>query len=336
MARRRRGVLRLISLPDRSRHVPLSGHLWTLNGYLWRTLRASQVPGSARRWSTVLDDPDLGAVRLTGLLSEPPEAKALVVLVHGLGGSSDSPYVVAAVARLVKSGFACLALNLRGADRTGEDIYHAGLTADLAAAFVSPEVVAYDKKAVLGFSLGGHVTLRFAIDDPPARLRAAVAICPPVDLAATATTIDSRSGWLYRRYLLARLLEIYTEVADRRQLAGSVADVREARTFVEFDSLVIAPRYGFVDAWDYYRRVSVGPDLTQLETPVLLLATEDDPMVPAESLKIPVRRSSASLSCHLSARGGHLSFPKDLDLGISTELGLYPQVIGWLRAQLEV
>lgn len=316
--------------------MPLSGHFWTLKGYLQRTLLGSQVPKGSRRWSTVLDDPDLGAVRLTGLLSEPPEAKALVLLVHGLGGSSDSPYVVGAAARLVESGFACLALNLRGADRTGEDIYHAGLTADLAAALVSPEVAAYEKTAVVGFSLGGHVTLRLAIDGPPAQLHAAVAICPPVDLAATATTIDSRSGWLYRRYLLARLLEIYAEVADRRQLARSVAEVRQARTFVEFDSLVIAPRYGFVDAWDYYRSVSVAPDLVRLETPTLLLATEDDPMVPAASLRIPVRRSSASLSCQVSVRGGHLSFPRDLDLGVPTDLGLYPQVIGWLRTRLEV
>lgn len=300
-----------------------------------RSLWALREPVS-RPWSTVLIDPELGDVRLTGLLSEPPEAKALVVVVHGLGGCCDSPYVVAAAAQAVDSGFACLRLNLRGADRTGEDIYHAGLTADLEATFDSPEVLAHNRTAVLGFSLGGHVTLRFAVDDPPARLLAAVAVCPPLDLAAAAMTIDSRSRWIYRRYLLARLLEIYAEVADRRQLARSVAEVRQARTFVEFDSLVIAPRYGFVDAWDYYTTVSVGTDLARLEVPTLLLAAEEDPMVPAASLRNAARRSSESLLCHWSNQSGHLSFPRDLDLGFSAELGLYPQVMGWLRLLLQV
>ncbi len=315
--------------------MPLSGHLRTLNGYLRRTLRASRAPIS-RPWSSVLIDPDLGEIRLTGLLSEPPEAQALVVVVHGLGGCCDSPYVIAAATQVVASGLSCLRLNLRGADRTGEDIYHAGLTADLEATLASSEVLAYDRTAVMGFSLGGHVTLRFAVDHPPTRLRAAVAICPPVDLAAAALTIDSWTRWIYRRYLLARLLEIYTEVAARRPLARTVAEVREARTFVEFDSLVIAPRYGFADAWDYYRTVSVGSDLARLETPTLLLAAEEDPMVPAASLKKAVRKSSDSLRCHWSKKGGHLSFPRDLDLGIAADLGPYPQIMGWLRSQLQV
>ena len=315
--------------------MTLSGHFWTLSGYLRRSLRAPQVP-SSRQWTTSLIDPDLGSIRLTGELTEPAGAAALVVVVHGLGGCSGSPYVVQAAAQLVESGFACLRLNLRGADRTGEDIYHAGLTADLAATFAAKEVVAYDKTALLGFSLGGHVALRFAVDHPAAQLGATVAICPPLDLAAAATTIDSCSRWLYRRYLLARLLEIYTEVAQRRQLDRSVAEIRQARSLVEFDSLVIAPRYGFVDAWDYYRRVSVGPHLARLETPTLVVAAEEDPMVPAESLMAPLRQSSDHLLCHWSRSGGHLSFPRNLDLGISADLGLYPQVLGWLRLRLAV
>lgn len=315
--------------------MALSGHLWTLSGYLRRSLCPAQVPTS-RRWMTSLCDPDLGSIRLTGELSEPRGARALVVVVHGLGGSCQSPYVVEAAARLVGSGLACLRLSLRGADRTGEDIYHAGLTADLAAAFASREVCAYERTAVLGFSLGGHVAVRFAVDEPPARMRAAVAVCPPLDLAAAARAIDGRGSWVYRRYLLARLSEIYTEVAHRRQLARSVAEVRQARTFVAFDSLVIAPRYGFVDAWDYYRSVSVGPELAKLETPTLLVAAEADPMIPAASLATHIPLSSEALECHWSKRGGHLSFPNDLDLGFAAEPGIYPQVLAWLRQRLLV
>ena len=103
-----------------------------------------------------------------------------------------------------------------------------------------------------------------------------------------------------------------------------------------FDSLVIAPRHGFVDAWDYYRRVSVGPHLAGLEIPALLVAARDDPMVPAASLESLLRRQSASLRCHWSSRGGHLSFPSNLDLGVEAGPGLYSQILGWLRMELEV
>jgi predicted alpha/beta-fold hydrolase len=290
----------------------------------------------SRPWIGSLIDPDLGSIQLTGELSEPAGAEALVVVVHGLAGCSTSPYVVQAATRLVESGFACLRLNLRGADRTGEDIYHAGLTADLAATFASQEVAAFDRTALLGFSLGGHVALRSTVENPPAGLGATVAICPPLDLAAAATTIDSPSRWMYRRYLLARLREIYAEVAQRRQLASSVAEIGQARTFVEFDSLVIAPRYGFVDAWDYYRSVSVGPHLARLETPTLVVAVEGDPMVPAESLRAPLRHASDALLSFWSKPGGHLSLPRNLDLGLAAEAGLYPQILGWLRMQLAV
>ena len=320
----------------RDHRVSWTGHFWTLNGYLRRSLRPPRAPPS-RQWSTGLNDPDVGAIRLTGKLSEPAVgASALVVLIHGLGGCCDSPYVVEAAVRLVNSGLACLRLNLRGADRTGEDIYHGGLITDLVATLASPEIVTYDRIGLLGFSLGGHVALRFAIDAPPARLRAVATVCPPVDLAAAATTIDSGSSWVYRRYLLKRLFEIYAEVARRRQVDKSVEEVRRVSTFVEFDSLVIAPRYGFVDAWDYYRTVSVGPDLARLQVPSLIVAAAGDPMVPVGSLRKYVPGSSAKLEWFWSKQGGHMGFPTSLDLGSSAAPGLYPQIQGWLSHHLAV
>lgn len=294
------------------------------------------MPPPSRQWSAQVVDAEIGPLRLTGKLSEPDGAAALVIVVHGLAGCCDSPYVVEAALRLWESGIASLRLNLRGADRLGEDIYHGGLTADLVAAFSCPEVAAYEKTAVMGFSLGGHVAIRYVVDHPAPELRAAVAICPPLDLAAAAETIDAGDRWLYRRYLLARLVDIYSRVAARRKVAKSVAEVKQARTFVAFDGLVIAPRYGFADAWDYYRTVSVGPDLHRLSIPTLIVAAKGDPMVPAESLMVPMRQAPSQLECHWSKQGGHLAFPSDLDLGMSAPPGLYPQVLGWLGERLAV
>jgi predicted alpha/beta-fold hydrolase len=204
------------------------------------------------------------------------------------------------------------------------------------ATLASPEIVAYERIGLWGFSLGGHVALRLAIDSPPAQLRAVATVCPPVDLAAAATTIDSGSSWIYRRYLLRRLFEIYEEVARRRQVETSVEEVKRVSTFVEFDSLVIAPRFGFADAWDYYRTVSVGPDLARLQVPSLIVAAAGDPMVPVGSLKRYVPGASAKLEWFWSKHAGHMSFPARLDLGAPAALGLYPQIQGWLSHRLMV
>ncbi len=100
--------------------------------------------------------------------------------------------------------------------------------------------------------------------------------------------------------------------------------------------MVIAPRFGFADAWDYYRTVSVGPHLEHLEIPTLVVAAEEDPMVPVESLKVHVKGANSHLECHWSTSGGHLAFPRSLDLGVPAQRGLYPQVVGWLGRSLAV
>lgn len=312
--------------------MTLLGHLWTVSGHLQRTLRPPVAP-SSRPWTTTLEDPILGEVRLSGLLSMPRGSQTLVVVVHGLGGSAESPYVVEAAACLVESGLACLRLNLRGADRRGEDIYHAGLTSDLEAALASPEVVGFRSVAVLGFSLGGHVTLRFAVQSERPELQAVVAICPPLDLAAAARTIDGATQWPYRRYLLGQLLVIYSAVAARRPVAVPLEQVRLARTFVDFDGLVIARRFGFRDAWDYYGRVSVGPHLDGLRTPTLLVASTADPMVPAASLRPYLEPRPSCLEVCWVSNGGHLGFPGDLDLGFGGGHGIPEQVVGWLASR---
>jgi predicted alpha/beta-fold hydrolase len=311
--------------------MSVTGHFWTLAAHLGRSWFRPVPPSPARAWATTIDDPAAGPVRLTGALTEPPGASAVIVVIHGLGGSADSLYVCAAARAAAAAGLACLRLNLRGADRRGEDVYHAGLIADPAAALESPEIAAYDSAALLGFSLGGHVALRCAALAPPPHLRAVAAICPPLDLAAAARSIDRPILWPYRRYLLRQLVEIYRATRHRwPRSATMVRRVERARTFVEFDSLVIAPRFGFEDAWDYYARMSVGRHLTELRIPGLVVAARCDPMIPAISIEPWLGGGSAQLESRWIARGGHLGFPPGADLELGRGGGPYPQIVSWL------
>ena len=261
-----------------------TGHYWTLGGYLRRKLSASAAPPSSLCGLEV-DDPHFGPVRLTGQLSAPADADTLLLVIHGVGGCSDSLYAVAAAGEAYARGSAALRVNLRGADRLGEDIYHGGLTSDLHAFVAMPALQCYRRVVVVGFSLGGHLALRWATEAIDPRVRAIAAVCPPLDLLHCAQAIDRPSQWIYRRHILQQLQEIYAQVAARRELPTAVEEVLRVRSMIRFDDLTVARRHGFADARDYYARMSVGPRLGALRVPALIVEAVADPMVPAAGVR---------------------------------------------------
>jgi uncharacterized protein len=306
----------------------LLSHLWTLGPRLAQAVRPIRVPDSSP-WETVLQDPQVGPVRLTGRLRELP-GDELLVLVHGLGGSATSDYILQGAAAAEAAGLSCLRVNLRGADRLGEDFYHAGLTADLHAALASPEVARYRRIYVLGYSLGGHVVLRLATEPGDERLAAVAAICSPLDLALAAAEIDGPGFGLYRWYLLKSLSTLYRAVAARRPVPFPVERLKEIRLIHEWDDRIVAPRHGFADSADYYARASVAPLLPNLRVPALLLNSENDPMVPARAVRPALERAPSRLQV-IWVKGGHVAFPRGVETGLGEEGEIDAQVIGWLR-----
>jgi hypothetical protein len=317
-----------------------SGHAWTAGV---RLLGAVRRPPAVEwsPWATRFEDPDLGELRLTGRWSAAtPQAAAidhrppLVLLVHGLGGSAESRYARQGAAVANGAGFDCLRVNLRGADLGGEDFYHAGLTADLHAALADEALAGYESIHFVGYSLGGHVVLRWATEPGDPRVRSVASICPPLDLDGACKGIDAPGRRIYRWYVLERLKRIYRAVAARRPVPTPVERTDRVLSLREWDELTVAPRYGFADAADYYARTSVGPDLGEARVPCLLVAAEHDPMVPAATLRRFLDPAPPRLTVHWIERGGHVAFPRSLELGIEGPLGLVPQVLAWSAGTL--
>jgi len=281
-------------------------------------------------WSTEVPDERLGRVRLTGRWRAAERPRGVALLIHGLGGSADSHYLPPFQATLAGRGWSSLRVNLRGADRQGGGLHHAGFVDDLPRILAAPPLSAAPRVAVIGFSLGGHLTLRFAALTREPRLSAAVAICSPADLEAGATAIDRPAAWPYRRYLLSSIQEVYEALAGRLELPTPVERARRARTLREWDGLVVAPWFGFASAEDYYAQMSVAPRLGEIETPTWIIAGERDPMVPARTLRRALVGASPSTEITWVRRGGHVGFPRDLDLGRRGPLGLANQVATWL------
>jgi hypothetical protein len=313
----------------------LAGHLWTIGPGLVAQVRRPAVP-PARDFRVELEDPVAGRLALTGRLHERAGARALLVVLHGLAGSCESPYARRFARRAVATGHACLRLNFRGADGGAADFYHAGLTADLDVVLEAPEVRAFERVFLVGFSLGGHTALRWAGERGGTRAAGIVAVCAPLDLDRGATALDGPGNGPYRYYLLRGLKDLADEV--ERMRPGALAAPRErrrrARGIREWDGLVVAPRWGFASAEDYYVRVSAGATLAGVRTPTWLVLSEQDPMVPADTVRPSLGGASAAIEVTWTRRGGHVGFPANLDLGRRAPRGLDAQLLAWIAAHL--
>jgi predicted alpha/beta-fold hydrolase len=160
---------------------------------------------------------------LTGLLSEIADSETILLIVHGLSGNALSPYCARAAHAAAQSGFSSLRLSLRGADYSGEDIFHGGTTEDLHAALAAPVIARYKSVLLLGYSVGGHIALRAAIDPVDARLRAAAAVCPPLDLNAATTAFDRPGRKPYRRHIFRDLNKAYAALTRPAKFSSKPA-----------------------------------------------------------------------------------------------------------------
>lgn len=309
----------------------LAGHFWTLGPAVAARYRIPADDG-ARPWRLVVEDDRVGDVPLSGFQVAAGDGERAALLLHGLGGSAESGYLEPMVARLSTAGWTTLRLNLRGADRSGADLYHAGLTVDLPRILAAPPFDRARRIALVGFSLGGHVALRFATESEDPRFVAVASICAPVDLDRGAHALDSSPWRIYRWYLLDGLNEAYAEVAARHRLPVPLERVRRARTIREWDGLAVAPRFGFASAEDYYAKASVAPRLGLLARPALLVWSAGDPMVPLATVEPHLARLPAAARVVVTPRGGHVGFPGDLDLGLGDGLGLQTQIVRWLES----
>ena len=236
----------------------------------------------------------------------------LAVIAHGLEGSSTQQYVRGMAATLHADGWDVLAWNFRGCGGEPNRLlraYHSGDTADLAAV-LAHAAADYARLALVGFSLGGNVLLKYLGEAPPhPAITAAAAISAPLDLASSARALDERrgNGIYLRRFLVPLIAKIE---AKARVFPGrlNTDGLHAIRSFQVFDDRYTAPLHGFRDAADYWQRSSARQFLPGIATPTLILNARNDPFLTAASIPGPEAAVNPALFLEAPASGGHVGF----------------------------
>ncbi len=243
-------------------------------------------------------------------------ASRVVVISHGLEGSSGDGYVRGVASAFAGAGWDVTAWNYRGCSGEPNRLarsYHSGDTDDLASV-IDHVRQGWRAVALVGFSLGGNLTLKFVGERPDyPDVLGAVGISAPVDLASSALKLDQdRGNHFYLRRLIRRL-----EAKIRAKAVDFPNDVRvEAldgvKGFSELDDRFTAPLHGFRDAADYWSRSSARPLLSDIRVPSLLLNALDDPFLAPACFPYPEAEASGLFSLETPTHGGHLGFIDNL------------------------
>lgn len=257
-----------------------------------------------------------GALHGEAWWHEHGERPAILVL-HGVGGSSESKYAVRAAIALHRAGYHVVRLDLRGAGEGIRDaplLSHAGLTEDPR---IAVDLIARMPRvrgvAILGFSLGGNLTLKLAGEwggNAPRAMLGVATISAPLDLVSVSRAMEQLRTFPYRRYVLRSLVrqgQAFAKIHPDRA-PYDAASLPSLRTIRAYDEAVIAPMHDFAGADDYYARTSAGPSLADIRIPTLIIHADDDPMVPGPSVRPWLRDASSSVRIAISARGGHVGW----------------------------
>jgi len=241
-------------------------------------------------------------------------ARGELILVHGLEGSSGSGYARSMVHAALQRGWMTHRFNMRGcggSDELAVTGYHAGQTSDLLAVVRERRRVSSLPIFVIGFSLGGNVTLKLAgeLAEGAGELLAGVcAVSTPIDLAACARALAQPQNFIYQGRFLNRLKDRIRRKNRQAPDVYTLEHLPKIRTIEDFDDHYTARLFGFGTAANYFRTQSSNQFLERIRVPALVIQSKDDPLIPFPVFEHPAFGSNPCLTLLAVQHGGHLGF----------------------------
>ena len=262
----------------------------------------------------------------------------LLVLFHGLEGSSTSHYALAFADWARARGWRYAVPHFRGCSgelNLAPRAYHSGDHEEIDWILARMRALHAGPIAAVGVSLGGNALLRWAEEageQAGGRVRAVAAVSSPIDLAAGGHAIGiGFNRWVYTRMFLRTMkvkalakLTQHPGLFDRERLLA-------ARDLYAFDDVFTAPLHGFRNTDDYWQRGSAKPHLHRIRIPALVVNARNDPFVPAASLPAP-HEVGAHVQLWQPRHGGHVGFPAGFGRGhVHT---MPDRVMAWIEEAL--
>lgn len=317
---------------------------WLPGGHsqtIWPALYARRVVGPQpqyrrERWAT----PDADFIDVDWLIGPPPapSAQPLLVLFHGLEGSSRSHYAEAFAGWARARGMAFAVPHFRGCSgelNHGPRAYHSGDFEEIGWILARMRQHHAGPIVAVGVSLGGNALLRWVEEMGAAAARtvcAVAALSSPLDLAAAGDAIGRGfNRQVYTRMFLNTMKPKALRKLDQHPGLFKREALLAARDLYAFDNVFTAPLHGFKNTEDYWGRGSAQPHLHQIGIPALVVNARNDPFVPAGSLPVP-RDVGAWVTLWQPAQGGHVGFPQG---ALPGHVRTLPQAVGgWLAQHL--
>jgi len=294
----------------RPRRFLAGGHFQTVASFLLR--RRFSIPKSEERLVEV--EPGINVLCHCHWQAARREALSVIV-VHGLEGSSESKYMLGIAEKGMAAGMNVIRMNQRtcgGTDRLAPTLYHSGRSADVVA--VAQHLIENDHIshfALCGFSMGGNLVLKTAGEwgnaGPPA-FCAVAAVCPSLDLAASADALHSPMNYLYEQYFLWKLKARMKAKVKCFPGRYDLSRLRGLRSLRAFDDKITAFYCGFEGASDYYSRSAAAKVVDRIAVPTYILYAKNDPFIRI----LPETRSKIIANPNITfvetEDGGHCSF----------------------------
>jgi predicted alpha/beta-fold hydrolase len=313
---------------------------WLIGGNvqtIWPALFSKRHHGPApafrrERWTT----PDADFIDVDWLGED--TAAPLLVLFHGLEGSSASHYAQAFAFWARENGWRFAVPHFRGCSgeiNLAPRAYHSGDHEEIGWILARVRSAHAGRIAAVGVSLGGNALLRWAEeagDSAAQTVGAVAAISSPIDLAAGGRAIGSGfNRAVYTRMFLRTMKPKALQKLAQHPGLFNREKLLAARTLYEFDNVFTAPLHGFRDTDDYWSRGSAKPHLARIRIPALVLNARNDPFVPAHSLP-HAHEVGTHVTLWQPPHGGHVGFPGGRWPG--HVLTLPEQVMNWIGRQL--
>lgn len=238
--------------------------------------------------------------------------RRLTIISHGLEGSSTRPYILGMTKKFAQNGFDVLAWNFRGCSGILNEksiFYHSGATYDLETVVGLAEKK-YDEIFLVGFSLGGNLTLKYLGEQRSrsSKIKKGIAVSVPLDLGKSSDRISTPENILYSKRFLKSLREKiilksekYPELIDRKAL-------KYVKTLRDFDDFFTGPLHGFKDAEDYYLANSSLFFLKDIQVPTLVLNALNDPFLSPSCFPKDLAEKLDQVYFEFPTHGGHVGF----------------------------